>query len=670
MYENNLPANLADLPQESSKIWLWLSLGIAGYYLFKDNKPKRKQSEPSQTPSDLHGLSGNLRTCDAWFQTVDNRGKSVNRCFIYKPSCNTKKCKADTALSGLGMNLVHYSKSENFKPKRMKTTIMGDGLYFYEAPKYIEDVKEMSEAWGERLPFFYEIDDRYIDKDESTGGPTEYFVEAKNFKHLKQIEPNLKSRLREEEYDLQGIDSVYPFTSKHKLDRGVFYIDINKTYDKKTKKLSHVLYTQQNGKYSPTGIFISDDELKRNFVSAGTGKLSNLGGKDIFYRMTSKDDDLINTKSIELPSDLFSKKQALEMLNATDEDDLPETLHWIEGKGLVYNGVCAAGTPDYMREYIRSSGVDIDDEDTVVVKFEGDYIGSCSDGDVVKPSNIIKKWNIKEFMTNLDLSGYTATCRTWGKNKLGHKYCKSYAPTCGNKEEGCRDIPAPLPSEIGKRTQKDYEIEADALAQELANEKNFELDFNKKLMRDVLSYGGIAPHKSGFMSEEYRQIPKKYKRSDGIPMDELAQEMGTDESTLADRIYQAEVSFQELKNMRGAIAQKFKKSDFINEAWDRMKSGRGFMGLGELGKLIPLHTTWETWYYDTNNCKNKTMTVEARKELGIKGGKLVHGCIVTDGNRKFWMPQKKAEKLMEPITKQMTLFGKLPRTIMEKYYHG
>jgi len=46
------------------------------------------------------GLSGNLRTCDAWFQTKDKRGKTVNRCFIYKPACKSKnKCIADTDVS-------------------------------------------------------------------------------------------------------------------------------------------------------------------------------------------------------------------------------------------------------------------------------------------------------------------------------------------------------------------------------------------------------------------------------------------------------------------------------------------------------------------------------------------------------------------------------------------
>jgi len=127
--------------------------------------------------------------------------------------------------------------------------------------------------------------------------------------------------------------------------------------------------------------------------------------KEYFYRVTSKEDDLINTKSVELPASLFTKKEALEMLNVRDEDDLPETLHWIKGKGLCYDGVCAVSDPDWMREYLRSSGLDQDDEGAVVVKFEGEDIGSCSDGVVVKPSRIIKKWSVLEFVKNTNLSG-------------------------------------------------------------------------------------------------------------------------------------------------------------------------------------------------------------------------------------------------------------------------
>jgi hypothetical protein len=60
------------------------------------------EPKPFQTKEQLTlfgGLSGSLRTCDAWFETEDKRGFKTHRCFIYKPACNTKRCKADTNVS-------------------------------------------------------------------------------------------------------------------------------------------------------------------------------------------------------------------------------------------------------------------------------------------------------------------------------------------------------------------------------------------------------------------------------------------------------------------------------------------------------------------------------------------------------------------------------------------
>jgi hypothetical protein len=185
------------------------------------------------------------------------------------------------------------------------------------------------------------------------------------------------------------------------------------------------------------------------------------------------------------------------------------------------------------------------------------------------------------------LSGFTATCLTFKRNKLGRRYCAKYAPTCGSADEGCRYEPAPVPGALSKRTKKDTEIEANALAQMLADDANADLEQNKVLMREILSYGGIAPHRGGFLKEEYAEIPTKYKRADGIPLDELAQEMGMDEATITDKIYEAEAQFRQLKEMRrGKTARKFNREDFIEEAWDRMRSGRAFLGIfGDINLL-------------------------------------------------------------------------------------
>jgi hypothetical protein len=465
MYENNL----SDLPPttEPSKLWLWAGIAIAGYYLFKDNKKKPKAEyeyieEPSMTPSDLHGLSGSLRTCDAWFQTVDKRGKSVNRCFIYKPACNTKKCKADTNVAMQGVDLGKWKESPKYEVWQVKHST----TKFYVNPEPYENRD------GKLV---YEI----------TNHKGEVF-ESPNLNNLVKVQS--RAYPKKEQLTLFGIDNLEAFTSKHKLDKGVFYIDTTPVYDKKTKKLSHVLYTNQRGKYSPTGILISTIDLQKNFTPANAGRLS----------------------------------------------------------------------------------------------------------------------------------GYTATCRTWGKNRLGHRQCKTYAPTCKLPTDECRDVSAPLPHKelkMQKRTAKDTEQETIAVAQMLADEANDDLKRNKELLKDVISAGGIAPHKSGFMSEEYKYLPAKYKREKGVPMDELAQELNMTENELADKIYMAEAQFRTLKEMRGgSTTVKFKSDDFLDEAVQRMDSGRGFMGLGKIPR-IQMSSLYGLPFIDEMVKKNKNFDSQGSHKM-------------------------------------------------------
>lgn len=190
------------------------------------------------------------------------------------------------------------------------------------------------------------------------------------------------------------------------------------------------------------------------------------------------------------------------------------------------------------------------------------------------------------------LKGFTATCSKHKKRKDGSKYCSKYAPTCGATEQGCRKESAPVPGKPKRKTKKELKAEAIAsekevlaLAKTLASDANETLQHNKALMRKILSYGGIAPHASGFLREEYNELPDKYKRKGGIPLDELAQELGTDERTLTDEIYSAEESFRRLKEMKGGnTRRRFNKEDFINEAHNRITYGST---LGKLPEFSP-----------------------------------------------------------------------------------
>jgi len=352
---------------------------------------KEKSTPKQQEQMTLFGeLSGNLRTCDAWFEVEDKRGFKSHRCFFYKPTCNTKKCKKD---------------------------------------------------------------------------------------------PNVS---RETNLEMQGIYDVFP---------------------------------------EPTHIL----SLVNSVLHATT--LKNMSHEE-------RDDLYLELRKIENRWEYYAKN--------------------IE--------------TDYQNDKIKSN--------------------------LKKAIGILSRYRQNQFTLFGQLSGYTATCLKWGKNRLGHKSCKKYAPTCGSAADGCRIEPAPIPGSAkeAKMIEKEKEIQVDAIAQELANEANVSLEQNKELMREILSYGGIAPHRGGFLREEYNELPGKYKRKNGIPLDELAQEMGTDETKITDEIYKAESTFAYLKSLRGGkTAKRFKAEDFINDAWDRLDTGKGFMGISSTKK--PQYITTKSFDY-------------------------------------------------------------------------
>jgi hypothetical protein len=127
------------------------------------------------------------------------------------------------------------------------------------------------------------------------------------------------------------------------------------------------------------------------------------------------------------------------------------------------------------------------------------------------------------------------------------------------------------------------------IAKDMAYEYNERLDGARELMRKIKKYGGIAPYGGGYLKEEYKDIPTKYKSADGVKIDELASEIGfKDERSLVDAINASEDEFNEMKAMQGGkIIRKFKTDDFLTPAYDRLieEHGYSFSGLGSLGIL-------------------------------------------------------------------------------------
>lgn len=109
-------------------------------------------------------------------------------------------------------------------------------------------------------------------------------------------------------------------------------------------------------------------------------------------------------------------------------------------------------------------------------------------------------------------------------------------------------------------------VEVEALAQTLSSQANEELKESSITMRKVLDAGGIAPHKGGFLAEEYSSIPSKYKRRDGLAIDEICLDLGISETELI-QLIQRDL---ELRRKLPADRAYFRISDFMSEAKFRL----------------------------------------------------------------------------------------------------
>jgi hypothetical protein len=87
----------------------------------------------------------------------------------------------------------------------------------------------------------------------------------------------------------------------------------------------------------------------------------------------------------------------------------------------------------------------------------------------------------------------------------------------------------------------------------------------RELMREVKAYGGILPSNQ----EEVKLLPSQYKSADGIPIDELAQELGMTESELTEKIHNYNMV---IKNANDELTKgnrkrrKYSYKDFMAEA--------------------------------------------------------------------------------------------------------
>ena len=117
-----------------------------------------------------------------------------------------------------------------------------------------------------------------------------------------------------------------------------------------------------------------------------------------YYRVANAEENIFETSSVELAEELhnISVEEILEIYGVEDVDDLNDALedhlyfdedgHF--GAGIYYNGVCCCESLQDLKSYfaLGSEGLD----ESVILVFAGEYIGSCNDGDVVSPTEIIE----------------------------------------------------------------------------------------------------------------------------------------------------------------------------------------------------------------------------------------------------------------------------------------
>jgi hypothetical protein len=468
--------SLSGTPKQPFNLWLWLAIGAAAYFLLrKEKKPNlvspSNEERTSQTPSDLHGLGGSLRTCDAWFETEDKRGFKTHRCFIYKPACNTKRCKADTNVS------------------------------------------------------------------------------------------------RETISEMQGYDFDLGYTKNTKIDLEPL--------------------TEEARNYS------NPEEFADAFY--GRGRIMSPSGEYHSARVSriSQIDNEYNPKLVQFIKEYPYEAEKIPGLNKLTGNEKTVTIYR-SATGNIRPGDWVALSSEYAKGHSRTKSHRLYKMQVPVSDIR--WAGTSAEEWFYAPQSAIKEFknfDPKQFYDDVikgnlkGFAGYTATCRTFKRNKLGRRYCAKYAPTCGSAEEGCRSEPAPVPGARKPKESKEFIPMDDVvkqIAKDMAWEYNERLDGVRELMRKIKKYGGIAPYGGGYLKEEYKDIPTKYKSADGIKLDELASEIGfKDERSLVDAINASEDEFNEMKAMQGGrIIRKFKTDDFLTPAYDRLieEHGYTFSGIG------------------------------------------------------------------------------------------
>lgn len=121
-----------------------------------------------------------------------------------------------------------------------------------------------------------------------------------------------------------------------------------------------------------------------------------------------------------------------------------------------------------------------------------------------------------------------------------------------------------------------WDIEVRTRAASLATTANEGLDLARSLRRRILESGGI--------SKSDHDIPSKYIRKSGFPMDCIAEEVGfADDRAMLEAIESSEELIGRLPIVSGKRISKFRVKDFLIEANDSLVDERGRVVTNEDG---------------------------------------------------------------------------------------
>ena len=152
--------------------------------------------------------------------------------------------------------------------------------------------------------------------------------------------------------------------------------------------------------------------------------------------------------------------------------------------------------------------------------------------------------------------------------------CLKYMPLC----DGGACMPEKMPKPEA-RIIEPRRSEVRSMAKAMAAEHtDIEQEAGPALARDILDRGGIAAYKRGFLKEEYKEIPLHLKNRQGLPLDQMASEMGVDEAALVTMIQKAYPKGRKTK-------RRFAWQDYEGVAHDILfeeyNPQRGYLGVTE-----------------------------------------------------------------------------------------